>query len=125
MATQMNIGAGANTASIAITTVGIDPMSYRALAHFMQAVPGAAMAASIDGYSGAEREVGRTGEKARIRVCFIDYDQDNEQAIWITEHLRNNHPDVHVFAVSAFSEPERIIAAMRVGSTESLLKPIQ
>ena len=125
MATQMNIGAGANTASIAITTVGIDPMSYRALAHFMQAVPGAAMAASIDGYSGAEREVGRTGEKARIRVCFIDYDQDNEQAIWITEHLRNNHPDVHVFAVSAFSEPERIIAAMRVGCTEYLLKPIQ
>jgi pilus assembly protein CpaE len=125
MATQMNIGAAASTTNIAVTTVGLDPMSYRTVANFMLAVPGSVMAANVDGYSGAEREVGRAGEKARIRICFIDYDQNNEQAIWITEHLRNNYPDVHVFAVSAFSEPERIIAAMRVGCTEYLLKPIQ
>jgi pilus assembly protein CpaE len=83
------------------------------------------MAASVEGYSGAEREVGRAGENARTRVCFIDYDRNNEQAIWTTEHLRNNYPDVHVFAVSANTEPERIIAAMRVGCIEYLLKPIQ
>jgi pilus assembly protein CpaE len=100
-------------------------MSYRTLANFMLAVPGAAMAASVEGYSGAEREVGRAGENARTRVCFIDYDRNNEQAIWTTEHLRNNYPDVHVFAVSANTEPERIIAAMRVGCIEYLLKPIQ
>jgi len=100
-------------------------MSYRALANFMLAVPGAAMAASVEGYSGAEREVGRAGEKSRTRVCFIDYDRNNEQAVWITEHLRTNYPDVHVFAVSANTEPERIIAAMRVGCIEYLLKPIQ
>jgi pilus assembly protein CpaE len=100
-------------------------MSHRTLANFMLAVPGAAMAASVEGYSGAEREVGRAGENARTRVCFIDYDRNNEQAIWTTEHLRNNYPDVHVFAVSANTEPERIIAAMRVGCIEYLLKPIQ
>ena len=100
-------------------------MSYRTLANFMLAVPGAVMAASVEGYSGAEREVGRAGEKARTRVCFIDYDRNNEQAVWITEHLRNNYPDVHVFAVSVNTEPERIIAAMRVGCIEYLLKPIQ
>ena len=100
-------------------------MSYRTLANFMLAVPGAVMAASVEGYSGAEREVGRAGEKARTRVCFIDYDRNNEQAIWITEHLRTNYPDVHVFAVSANTEPERIIAAMRVGCIEYLVKPIQ
>jgi len=100
-------------------------MSYRTLANFMLAVPGAVMAASVEGYSGAEREVGRAGDKAHTRVCFIDYDRNNEQAVWITEHLRNNYPDVHVFAVSANTEPERIIAAMRVGCNWYLLKPIQ
>jgi pilus assembly protein CpaE len=125
MATPVNIASAANTAGLTVTTVGLDAMSYRTLANFMLAVPGAAMAASVEGYSGAEREVGRAGENARTRVCFIDYDRNNEQAIWTTEHLRNNYPDVHVFAVSANTEPERIIAAMRVGCIEYLLKPIQ
>ena len=125
MATPVNLASSANTAGLTVTTVGLDAMSYRTLANFMLAVPGAAMAASVEGYSGAEREVGRSGENARTRVCFIDYDRNNEQAIWTTEHLRNNYPDVHVFAVSANTEPERIIAAMRVGCIEYLLKPIQ
>jgi pilus assembly protein CpaE len=125
MATPVNLASAANTAGITVTTVGLDAMSYRTLANFMLAVPGAAMAANVEGYSGGEREVGRAGENARTRVCFIDYDRNNEQAIWTTEHLRNNYPDVHVFAVSANTEPERIIAAMRVGCIEYLLKPIQ
>lgn len=125
MATPVNLASAANTAGLTVTTVGLDAMSYRTLANFMLAVPGAAMAASVEGYSGAEREVGRAGENARTRVCFIDYDRNNEQAVWTTEHLRNNYPDVHVFAVSANTEPERIIAAMRVGCIEYLLKPIQ
>jgi pilus assembly protein CpaE len=100
-------------------------MSYRTLAHFIQSVPGTVMAANVDGYSGAEREVARAGEQARIRICFLDYDQNNEQALRITEYLRNNYPEVHIFAVSGFTEPEQIIAAMRSGCTEYLLKPIQ
>lgn len=125
MATQFNLAGATNKASIAVTTVGLDPMSCRALANFMEGVPGAAIAANIDGYSGAEREVGRAGDHARLRLCFIDYDKNTDQAIWITEHLRTNYPDVHIFAVSANTEPERIIAAMRVGCTEYLVKPIQ
>jgi pilus assembly protein CpaE len=125
MATPVNLSSTANSAGLAVSTVGLDAMSYRALANFMLAVPGAAMAASVEGYSGAEREVGRAGEKSRTRVCIIDYDRNNEQAVWVTEHLRANYPDVHVFAVSANTEPERIIAAMRVGCIEYLLKPIQ
>src|SRR4051812_5154912 len=125
MATPVNLSSTANSAGLAVSAVGLDAMAYRALANFMLAGPAAAMAASVEGYSGAEREVGRAGEKSRARVCFIDYDRNNEQAVWITEHLRANYPDVHVFAVSAHTEPERIIAAMRVGCIEYLLKPIQ
>ncbi len=121
---QPNTTATANN-NIAVTTVGLDPMSYRTLNNFMLAVPGAVMAANLESYSGAEREIARAGDKARTRICFIDYDQNYEQAVWVTEHIRNNNPDVSVFAVTANTEPERIVAAMRVGCAEYLLKPLQ
>jgi pilus assembly protein CpaE len=125
MTSQTTLPAAATAAELAVTTVGLDPVSFRTLGHLMQTVPGAVMVANVEGYSGAEREVGRAAEKAKTRICFIDYDQKSDQAIWITEHLRNNYPDVYVFAVSAYTEPERIIAAMRAGCAEYVVKPIQ
>jgi len=124
MATLVNRPTNVNPAGIALTSVGLDPISSRSLANIVSTLPGAVMAATVEGYTGAEREVGGSGDHARVRVCFIDYDQNTEQAIWITEHLRANYPDVYVFAVSTYSDPERIIAAMRVGCSEYLLKPI-
>lgn len=128
MPTQVNQSSTAKAeerARIAVSTIGLDSVSYRSLAHFVSTVPGAVMAASLDHYSGAEWEIGRAGEQARTRICFIDYDQSSEQAIWITERFRAEHPDLHVFAVSSASEPERIIVAMRAGCAEYLLKPLQ
>src|SRR5205814_3771802 len=124
MATYVDVAKAGDT-RIAVTTVGLDPISQRALAHVLMAVPGAASPVHLDSYSGAEWEVGRAGDQTQTRVCFIDYDQNTEQAIWITERLRGDHPDVHVFAVSSYSEAERIIAAMRAGCIEYLVKPIQ
>jgi pilus assembly protein CpaE len=125
MATQLSTTKTGETARIAITTVGLDAVSYRALAHFTAGVPGALIAGNFENHSGAEWEVGRAGEQARTHVCFIDYDHDADQAIRITERLRAGHPDIQVFAVSTVSEPERIIVAMRAGCAEYLLKPIQ
>src|SRR4029077_17873396 len=56
---------------------------------------------------------------------FIDYDQNTEEAIWVTERLRSEYPEVHTFAVSSNPHPEGIIAAMRAGCAEYLLKPLQ
>src|SRR5215468_2805328 len=125
MATQVNMVKAADSARIAVSTVGLDPTTYRTLSHFMAGVPGAVIAASLDSYSGAEWELGRAGDQAHTRICFLDYDQNPEQAVWLTERLTSEHPDVHVFAVSSHSEPERIIVAMRAGSAEYLLKPLQ
>jgi len=122
---QGNVSKAENTARIAVTTVGLDQISYRALAHFMAGVPGTVMAANLDRYAGAEREIGRAGEQARTRICFLDYDQSPEEAVWVTERLKVDYPDIQVFAVSSNSEPERIIVAMRAGCAEYLLKPIQ
>jgi pilus assembly protein CpaE len=110
---------------IAVTTVALDPVSYRALAHFVAGLASAALAASLDHYAGAEWEVARTREQARLRICFIDFDQDAAEAMRITERLHAEHPDIHVFAVSSSPDPDRIILAMRAGCAEYLLKPLQ
>ncbi|HET9837913.1 MAG TPA: AAA family ATPase [Candidatus Angelobacter sp.] len=125
MAAQANMSHAGDKPKIAVITVGLDPLAYRTLAHLIAAVPAAAMTASIDTYSGAEWEVGRSGEQAPMRVCFIDYDQDPEQAIRLTERLQADHPGVNVFGISSYSDPERIIVAMRAGCAEYLLKPLQ
>src|SRR6266403_3245749 len=110
---------------IAVMAVRLDLTSYEALSHFMAGVPGAVVVGNLDHYAGVEREVGRALDLAQTRICFIDYDQNTEEAIWVTERLRSEFPDVHSFAVSAYSEPEGIIAAMRAGCAEYLLKPVQ
>jgi pilus assembly protein CpaE len=110
---------------IAVTAVCLDQTSYRTLSHFMATVPGAAIIGNLDHYMGAEREVSRALDRAHTRICLVDYDQSTEEAIWISERLHSEHPEVCIFAVSASSEPERIIAAMRAGCAEYLLKPVQ
>jgi pilus assembly protein CpaE len=113
------------SARVAVMAVRLDITSYEALSHFMAGVPGAVLAGNLDHYVGAEREVGRALDMAHTRVCFIDYDHNPEEAVWVTERLHSEYPDVQTFAVSAYSEPEAIIAAMRAGCAEYLLKPVQ
>src|ERR1041385_8025604 len=110
---------------IALTGVCLDPMTYKTLSHILMGVPGGMAVGNFERYVGAEREVGRAVERAQNRVCVIDYDQNHDEAIWVTERLHAEAPDIYIFAASAYPEPERIIAAMRAGCAEYLLKPLQ
>src|SRR5437867_11554918 len=121
----MNMGTVERSARVGIMSVCLDATSYEAFSHFMAGVPGAVIFGNLDHYVGVEREIGRALDLAQTRICFIDYDRNTEEAIWMTERLRSEYPDVHSFAVSAYSEPEAIIAAMRAGCAEYLLKPVQ
>jgi pilus assembly protein CpaE len=113
------------SARVAAMSVCLDITSYEAVSHFVAGAPGAVILGNLDHYVGVEREVGRALDSAQTRICFIDFDQNTEEAIWVAERLRSEYPDVHSFAVSAYSEPEAIIAAMRAGCAEYLLKPVQ
>src|SRR4051794_23604705 len=106
-------------------TVCLDPTSYEAISYFIAGVPGAGVVGNLDHYSGAERSIRRALALARTRICFIDYDENSEEAIWITARLRAEYPDVHCFAVSSHSEPDKIIGAMRAGCAECLSKPVE
>src|SRR6266404_4107721 len=119
------MGSVERSARVAAMAVCLDQSSFEALSHFVAGVPGAVIIGTLDHYTGVEREVGRALDLAHTRICFIDYDRNTEEAVWVTERLRSEYPDVHTFAVSAFSEPEAIIAAMRAGCAEYLLKPVQ
>src|SRR5882757_9213563 len=110
---------------VAAIAVGLDPTSYQALSHFMEVVPESAILGNLTHYAGAEREIGRALDLARTRICFIDYDQNTEEAVWITQRLHSEYPEIQSFAVSAHPQPEAIIAAMRAGCAEYLLKPVQ
>src|SRR6266404_2661872 len=119
------MGSVERSARVAAMAVCLDQSSFEALSHFVAGVPGAVILGNLDHYAGVEREVGRALDLAQTRICFIDYDRNTEEAIWVTERLRSEYPDVHTFAVSSYSEPEGIIAAMRAGCAEYLLKPVQ
>ena len=119
------MGTVERSARVGVMAVCLDATSYEALSHFMAGVPGAVIIGNLDHYVGVEREVGRALHLPHIGICFIDYDQDTEEALWITERLRSEYPDLHTFAVSSYSEPEGIIAAMRAGCVEYLSKPMQ
>ena len=110
---------------VAVVTVCLDPTTYEAVSYFMTAIPGAVVLGTLDHYANADREIGRALEPARTRICFIDFDQDVEQAVWLTERLRAESTDVHAFAVSSSSDPDAIIGAMRAGCVEYLMKPVQ
>lgn len=119
------MGTPDRSARIGVMAVCLDAMTYEALSHFMAGIPGAVIFGNPDHYVGVEREIGRALDLAQTRICFIDYDRNTEEAIWMTERLRSEYPDVHSFAISAYSEPEAIIAAMRAGCVEYLVKPVQ
>jgi pilus assembly protein CpaE len=110
---------------VAVVGVCLDPGTYEAISYFMATVPGAVAIANLDHYAGADREIARALENARTCICFIDYDRSAEEATWITERLRSEHGNVYGFAVASSSEPEAIIAAMRAGCVEYLIKPVQ
>src|SRR2546430_11465793 len=108
----MTMGTVERSARIGVMGVCLDTMSYEALSHFMAGVPGAVIFGNLDHYVGVEREIGRALDLAQARICFIDYDRDTAEAIWMTERLRSEYPDVHSLAVSAYSAPEAHLAAM-------------
>src|SRR5258708_32066858 len=105
------MGTTERAARIGVMAVCLDATSYEALSHFMAGIPGGVIFGNLDHYVGGEREISRALDLAQNRICFFDYDRNTQEAIWMTERFHAEYPDVHRFAVSAYSEPEASIAA--------------
>src|SRR5437879_13306490 len=57
-------------------------------------------------------------------ICLLDFDSDRRSAAMVAERIHADAPETAIFAVSAQSQPDLIIQAMRSGCSEYLLKPL-
>ena len=57
-------------------------------------------------------------------LCLIDFDQNRRNAVAVAESIHSTMPGTAIFAVSAQSQPNAILEAMRCGCSEYLVRPI-
>ena len=55
-------------------------------------------------------------------IVLMDIEMPGETGIDLTKALREKHPDVRVLMLTAFSDPERVFAALKAGAVGYLLK---
>lgn len=109
---------------IGVLCINVDPLSRENLEAFVAQSPGAHVVDNVDRLA-TPREVMRLLEQFQHRVVLIDFDEGEESAR-IARKLRAGCGDgVTLFAASSDSRSEQIIAAMRAGCSEYLVKPFQ
>lgn len=110
---------------IGVVCVGMDRDSHAALEIMVGDKPGAHVLDNVDSRI-APRELMRMLEPFQYRVCVIDFNGDPDEGCRIAERLRNScDHSLNLFAAATDSNPEHIIAAMRSGCTEYLVKPFK
>jgi pilus assembly protein CpaE len=110
---------------VGILCINMDTSSRESLEAMVTQAPGAYVVGNVDRHITA-REAMRMLEPFQQRVSVVDFDGNVEENGRIAQRLRDACDNsMVVFAASSDSNPETIIAAMRCGCTEYLLKPLQ
>jgi pilus assembly protein CpaE len=110
---------------VGILCINMDADSRENLEGMVAQVPGAYVVGNVDRHITA-REAMRMLEPFQQRVSVIDFDGSVEEDGRIAQRLRDGCDNsMTVFAASSDPNPENIIAAMRCGCSEYLVKPFQ
>lgn len=110
---------------VGILCIDMDSSSRESLSAMADQTPGAYVVDNVDRRITA-REAMRILEPFQHRVCVIDLDEDAEEGSRIAQRLRDGCDNgVTIFAACSDGNSERIIAAMRAGCSEYLVKPFQ
>jgi pilus assembly protein CpaE len=110
---------------VGILCISIDTNSRESLEVMVAQVPGAYVVGNVDRHITA-REAMRMLEPFQQRVSVVDFDGNVEENGRIAQRLRDGCDNsMTIFAAASDPNPETIIAAMRCGCTEYLLKPFQ
>lgn len=109
---------------VGILCINMDDGSRASLEAMVEQVPGAYVVGNVDRHITA-REAMRMLEPFQQRVCAVDFDGNIEESARVAQRLRDGCDGMCVFAASTDPNPDAIIAAMRCGCTEYLLKPLQ
>lgn len=116
-----------NAGKIGIATVCLDRTSAGRLQEIAATVTALTVAGVFESYGVADREQSlvRALEKFELRVCLVDLDPNRSDAFRAVERLRwSLGESTAIFVSSQHTQPELIIAAMRAGATEYLVKPL-
>ncbi|MFZ0912362.1 MAG: AAA family ATPase [Candidatus Korobacteraceae bacterium] len=117
-------GSRSSERRIGILCVNLDPVSLEGLEALVAQTPGAHVVDNVDRHV-TPREVMRMLEEFQHRVCVINFDEGEESAR-ISQRIHEGcDTSVSIFAASSDSHPDQIIAAMRSGCSEYLLKPFR
>jgi pilus assembly protein CpaE len=108
---------------LGILCIGMDPGPRATLEVMVAQTPGAHVVDNVERRI-VPREVMRLLEAFQHRICIIDLDDGAEESCRIVERLRDSCDNsINFFAASSDSQPEMIMAAMRSGCSEFLVKP--
>lgn len=108
---------------IGVLCISMDPGSHAKLETAVAQTPGAHVVDNVDQQI-VPREVTRMLEPFQYKICLVDFDEGIEESCRIAERFRDNcDPGINLFAASSDPNPEVIIAAMRAGCSEYLVKP--
>ncbi len=58
----------------------------------------------------------------RPHIVLMDVEMPGQSGIELTQALREKHPDVRVLMLTAFSDTERVVSALKAGAVGYLLK---
>jgi pilus assembly protein CpaE len=110
---------------VGILCINLDTGSRESLEVMVAQAPGAYVVGNVDLHITA-REAMRMLEPFQQRIAVVDFDGNVEENGRIAQRLRDGCDNsMIVFAAASDPSPETIIAAMRCGCTEYLLKPFQ
>lgn len=111
--------------SLSVATLCLDSESGSQLRLLLESMPLAQLVTELQHYLAEE---GDSVFVDRLRdlhpdICIIDFDRDRDKAGRTAESLREVLKETAIFAVSAQSQSDLIIRAMRSGCSEYLAKP--
>lgn len=115
------------TSNDPLSVVGIclDEETLTVLQSFAESAPLIRLRSHLSDYRVQETDPGNEwmGGPAP-EICILDFDRDRRKAAAAAEHIHSAAPGTAIFAVSADSQSDLIIQAMRSGCSEYLLKPM-
>ncbi len=110
---------------IGVLCIGMDAGSREGLDVLVVQTPGAYIVDNVDWHI-TPRETMKLLEPYQHRICVIDFDEDVEKGCRVAQRLRDGcDHSLGIFAAASNYDAEPIIAAMRSGCSEYLLKPFQ
>jgi len=109
--------------NVGVLCIGMDPDGFGTLEVMVSQTAGAHVVDNVDRHI-VPRELMGMLENFQYRICIIDFDEGLKESCRVVERLRDNcDKTINLFAASSNPDSDAIIAAMRSGCSEYLVKP--